>query len=342
MKKYGVLSYNSINIGDEIQSIAASRFIPEANYHINREKMSLFRGEKEDRDISLIMNAWYMWRPSKFVPPKSIRPLLISMCIGKRIQSKLFLKKKVKDFLIQNGPVGCRDIRTLDYLNQNEIPAYFSGCLTSTLLGGERKQKNYILCLDVSNDVVEFVKSISDCPVYSFTKLFSPYINSDNRFRLAKAVLHAYRDAKAIVTSNFHTALPAMAFKTPCCLIKPEGDGGDFDGRVMGYEKIISYYTKDEFLSGKVFDVNNPPDVIWPKEFVEMRKRLEEKCASFTGFDSKKPLFDDCYNPLLEIFECLKYDINDVNRVLMYANRRNLIKTTIKRFLGKNYLDLKR
>ena len=127
MKKYGVLSYNSINIGDEIQSIAASRFIPEANYHINREKMSLFRSENEDHDISLIMNAWYMWRPSKFVPPTSIRPLLISMCIGKRIQSKLFLKKKVKDFLIQNGPVGCRDIRTLNYLNQNEIPAFFPG-----------------------------------------------------------------------------------------------------------------------------------------------------------------------------------------------------------------------
>lgn len=341
MEKFGLISYNSINIGDEIQSIAASRFIPEVNYYINREKLSLFKAKTDGTRIRLIMNAWYMWRPKYFVPPKAIQPLLISMCFGKRIQKKSFLSKRVKHFLLDNGPVGCRDNRTLDYLTKNGIPAYFSGCLTSTLIGGERHPQNYILCLDLNVNIVEFIKKEANCPVYDLSKFFSPYINSKNRYRLAKAVLYSIKNAKAIVTTNFHTALPAMAFNTPCCLIKPDGDGGDFEGRLQGYENILKFYSEADFLSGKVFDINNPSPVIQTKEFVEMKTRLEEKCTLFTGFDSKKPIFEDGYNPLLDVFEFLRYNRGDINRVLMHAKRLDLIKTTIKRFVGKNYLDLK-
>lgn len=340
MGKYGIMAYNSINIGDEIQCIAASRFIPQIDYHVNREKLSLFHANPNDQKIKLIMNAWYMWRPNRFVPPSTIEPLLISMCIGKRIQNSSFLNLKTKEFLTQNGPVGCRDIRTLNYLNQNSIPAYFSGCLTSTLLGGKRDSQNYILCVDTSEEIVDFVKKQADCPVYDLSKYLSPYVNSENRLKLAKVVLYAYKNAKSILTTNFHTALPAMAFGTPCCLIKPDEDDGDFDGRMMGYEKMVSYCTKDAFLHDRAFDVNHPSPVILSDDFVEMKKNLEEKCVSFTGFDSKKPIFEENYNPLVELLECLKFDRKNVNRVIMYADRHSLLKTVIKRFLGKNYLDL--
>lgn len=342
MSKYGLLSYNSINIGDEIQSIAASRFIPQVDYYINREKLSLFNARSEKRGIKLIMNAWYMWRPNRFIPPETIEPLLISMCIGKNIQNKSFLNSRTKKFLVKNGPVGCRDLRTMDFLHKNGIPAFFSGCLTTTLIGGERRPQNYILCFDVNDEIVKHVETKAHCPVYNLSKFLSPYVNSCNRFKMAKAILYLIRDAKSIITTNFHTALPAMAFGTPCCLIKPDDDGGDFEGRIMGYEKIISAYTKEEFFLGNAFDINNPIPVSQPKEFLEMKSKLEVAVRSFTKFDSAKPIFEDNYNPLVELVECLKYDKKDVNRVLMYANRLNLLKTALKRFLGCNYLDLNR
>ena len=67
-KRYGILSYNSFNIGDEIQSIAASRFLPRIDYRINREQLSLFRTESPEERVDLIMNAWYMWRPKWKIP----------------------------------------------------------------------------------------------------------------------------------------------------------------------------------------------------------------------------------------------------------------------------------
>ncbi|MBR1918894.1 MAG: polysaccharide pyruvyl transferase family protein [Spirochaetales bacterium] len=338
-KRYGILSYNSFNIGDEIQSIAASRFLPRIDYRINREQLSLFRTESPEERVDLIMNAWYMWRPKYFIPPSSVHPLLISMCIGKSIQNGRFLNSRTREFLIANGPVGCRDRRTLEYLSEKSIPAYFSGCLTSTLIGGERRPKDYVICIDVDREIVEHVERISKCPVHDLSKYLSPYLNSRNRFEMAKIVLCAFRDAKAIVTTNFHTAMPAMAFGTPCCLIRPAGDGGDFDGRMMGYEDIITAYTKEEFLRGDIFDVNDPEPVRQSEAFQKMRASLEEKCSSFTGYDSHSPVFGEDFNPSLKLLELLKYDYTDTRRVLLFARKRDLFSTAVKRLFGKTYLD---
>ncbi len=41
--EFGILKYSNYNIGDEIQSLAAGRFIPHINYYINRERTDLFK-----------------------------------------------------------------------------------------------------------------------------------------------------------------------------------------------------------------------------------------------------------------------------------------------------------
>lgn len=146
--KFGVLKFSSYNIGDEIQSVAAMQFLPQVDYYIHREDIDKFRSEGDK--VKLIMNAWWMWRPDHFPPSKDIEPLLISMHISETIRNR-FLENGVKEYLIQNGPVGCRDLGTLQYLQENNVPAYFSGCLTLTLQGNkEMKQnrKDYILCID--------------------------------------------------------------------------------------------------------------------------------------------------------------------------------------------------
>ena len=76
--KYGALKFNSTNIGDEIQSIAAQRFLPQVDYYIFREQMNKFTTADSEK-VKLIMNSWYMWRPENFPPSDSIDPLLISM-----------------------------------------------------------------------------------------------------------------------------------------------------------------------------------------------------------------------------------------------------------------------
>lgn len=42
---YGLLNYDSVNIGDEIQSIAAKKFLPKVDTFVNREKLKDFSSE---------------------------------------------------------------------------------------------------------------------------------------------------------------------------------------------------------------------------------------------------------------------------------------------------------
>lgn len=45
--KYGILKVTSFNIGDEIQCIAAKRFLPQVDYSIQREHVKQFRSMKK-------------------------------------------------------------------------------------------------------------------------------------------------------------------------------------------------------------------------------------------------------------------------------------------------------
>ena len=77
---FGLIKYTSFNIGDEIQSLAASRFLPNIDYYINRERTDKFKSDQEEK-VKVIMNAWWMWQSKHFPPSEDIDPLLISMHI---------------------------------------------------------------------------------------------------------------------------------------------------------------------------------------------------------------------------------------------------------------------
>ncbi|MBS8071164.1 hypothetical protein F6P74_06430 [Streptococcus suis] len=49
MVKYALFSYSTENIGDEIQSIAASRFLPQIDYYINRDYMNDFKPDTDEQ-----------------------------------------------------------------------------------------------------------------------------------------------------------------------------------------------------------------------------------------------------------------------------------------------------
>lgn len=55
MTKYALFNYNTENVGDEIQSLAAKHFLPQVDYYINRDFINDFHPES-DEEIKLIMN----------------------------------------------------------------------------------------------------------------------------------------------------------------------------------------------------------------------------------------------------------------------------------------------
>lgn len=77
--KYGVIVYrNTRNIGDDIQSYAASKLLPQVDYYIEREQLDTFR-PKEDEPVNAIMNGWFMYNKLAWPVSPCINPLYISM-----------------------------------------------------------------------------------------------------------------------------------------------------------------------------------------------------------------------------------------------------------------------
>lgn len=50
---YGVLSYSSVNIGDEIQSIAAMRFLPKVEEYVYRDLINTFEPKHNKNTIKI-------------------------------------------------------------------------------------------------------------------------------------------------------------------------------------------------------------------------------------------------------------------------------------------------
>lgn len=333
-ESFGVLRYSSINIGDEIQSLAAMRFLPHIDYYIHRERTDKFKSNNNEK-VKMIMNAWWMWDKTHFPPSEDIDPLFISFHLREAIRDK-FITENIKDYMKRYEPIGCRDTGTMEFLKSKGIDAYFSGCLTLTLLPNENirklERREYILCVDVPEELQTVIKERTQRPVYNITRMLSPAFTSIERFEVAKYLLYIYHNAYCVITPRLHVALPCTAFQTPICLLK--SDTLKRNGRFDGLEDICNEVILEEYLKdASLYDINNPPEN--PKTYLTMRDKLVSKCIEFTGYDSNKSIFGDDYNPLLEMIKLLAYDKKVLKRLLMFADEKDLVKALNKKVVEK-------
>ena len=333
---YGIIGYNSINIGDEIQDLAAMRFLPQVDEVVYREQINSFVPKSEGKlQTKLIMNAWWMWKPENFLPSGYIEPLLVSMHIRPEIQ-KQFMNKKVKKYLTQKGPVGCRDMNTYRWLKEENIPAYFSGCLTTTLLRNPNiPRENYILCVDVSKEYVDEIKKYTSRPVYTINRMMSPCYSFENRLELAKLTLRAYHNAHLVISPRLHVITPCLAMETPVLrLITNEIKSNiSSTSRYEGMEHFFNTVEEDDFIELiHSYDFEHPKQN--PQNHLEMRNNLIKICSEFTGFDSQKSILDEYDNPLVKTLQINEYSPKIANKMLYFAPSKELKRTWIKRKLG--------
>ena len=319
---YGLLKYSSINIGDEIQSVAAMRFLPQIDEYVHRERIDQFVPEL-GKKTKLFMNAWWMWEPEHFPPSEYIDPCLISMYVRDDMRER-FLTPQTKDYLIKHGPVGCRDMATANWLKENDVPAYFSGCLTLTLQRNWKvRREDYILCVDIPKEVVDEIRKRTKKKVYLISRNLSPFYTSKQRLSVAKLYLRLYHNAFCVVSSRLHVILPCLAFETPVLRIVTGEHEMDVAGRFSGYEDFVHTATAEDILSGKkVYNFNHPPRN--PNKHKKLRDELIKKCKTFTGYDRKRSFILHHQEPLLELFKLNKYSYSQVKRLLYWAKNEDL------------------
>lgn len=301
---YGLLNYTygkrkydmGANFGDEIQSIAASCFLPKIDYFVDRERISENISSLSNEKIKLIMNGWFIHDQNQWPPAKNIIPLLISMHFvpEKNFFIKNLFSPKNIEYLLENGPVGTRDLETLYLLQKHDIPSYFSGCMTLTLPKNDKIQKQeYILCVDVKKEIVEALRKITKRKIYCISPVTKyPLLTSDEKFEYALSYLNAYQSAYAVITTRLHTAMPCLALETPVLLID---DSKGKDGRFSGLGKLLRKSTTEYYIKNlDMFNVNNIEDNT--KDYLFYREKLIKSCEAFTGYKHQKfsPLFNYC------------------------------------------------
>lgn len=208
--KFAVFShYSSTNIGNEIQSIAAEKLLPQVDIHI--PKMSIYQGEP----VLLVMNAFFGEQVA-FPPSPLITPFYIAMHICPSVQHKYATTECINHFK-QHQPIGCRDKGTMQFLQGLGIEAYYSGCLTLTLpLRENRGLHNYAVDYPRKNKYYKgkMYENRSSCVTTTHRHNFAP-LGSEVAFQMARNLLTEYQTAKQIYTSRLHCALPSAAMGIP-------------------------------------------------------------------------------------------------------------------------------
>jgi hypothetical protein len=283
-ERFALLKFDGTqNLGDEIQSIAAKRFLPRIDAWVDRERLDEFRASKPHK---IILNGWFLHRPEHWPPSTSLHPLIISFHLTREIvpgsniskiaPSDTVLKGNGLEFLKRHEPIGARDLDTLAQLRSAGIDAYFSGCLTLTLRVATPIEKHEIVyAVDVSDGMFAHLSRNYEGRiirlVHGDSKLKGPA-----RFARASHFLQCYAQAQAVVTTRLHCALPCLALGTPVLLIEEARDHYRFDG----LRDLLWHTSEKELLQGNFhYDLRHPPS---NKEgWHSLRDALEGKCRAF-------------------------------------------------------------
>lgn len=246
---FALLSYDTLNLGDDVQALAALRLMPRADCLVMRDRIGDFRAPRGTR-AKIILNGWFMGSKS-WPPPETLDPLFVSFHLGKyryseyfnriernflfaRTQRHFMLGEKSLAYFKAHEPIGCRDLATLETLQSEGINAYFSGCLTLTLktAPADRPRKDIII-VDPNLDIPELFRAIPSAlqsRVVYLTHQTDLRAPPALRMNTAADLLERYAQAHLVITSRLHCALPCLAFGTPVLFIPPGHDLRRFEG----------------------------------------------------------------------------------------------------------------
>jgi|GEM_PF-6501680 len=235
--KFGAFFYDSISLGDNIQTLAASQYLPKTDYLVNKNTFEVYdltfrkvQIDERKTKIKIIFNGCFTSLKSI---PKYLDPLFISLHLSslENVDLNLFKDKKV----------GCKDLYTYNLLRNSgaNLNIYFSACLTLSL-----KKENYlklenktstkkILVVDTHKDYPDLfqkyaLNQLKFGEIEYLTQEIESKLPNDKKIYLAHELLAKIALADLVITSRLHTLLPALAFRIPVIYIgnpQPQFDG---------------------------------------------------------------------------------------------------------------------
>ncbi len=370
--KYDLKTWNGDgNIGDCIQNIAVKNLYEQLGISdsdlvkINRDEIADYSGEP----VILPMQGWFGnvhqvfgadW--SENIIPVFIGFHLNDFCGCRDEFENRQIAVKMKEF----EPIGCRDRNTAEFLQTSELNTYFSGCLTLTFPRREKEPENgKIFLVDLKKEALriipEKIKKAADTSIthnYRFNSYPVSYEEAQEFEKKAQEILNRYKtEAKLIITSRIHCAMPCIAMGIPVIFIHKNIQNIRFDvlnGLIPKYSPdnaaLINWNPKAPNIEKlKNYIKTNASFQIYStaKKYsnIELIKIKPENCIkklekTFAGYNQKDKILQFILNTQIELGEKNKlfklYKILNSNKKIIIWGASLFIQDFIKKYRIRN------
>lgn len=296
MPKVGSFAFATPNLGDDMQVLAASAFLPSIDRLVDRDKLSEVRlGEPH----LVIMNSWFQladrvlgfgWRKKRFRPSASITPLFYGFCVGR----DRILNDSWTPYLAEHQPIGVRDRVSVEKLAAKSIPAHWTGCIT-TFFGRAfspvpAAERSGIVFVDVPKHAEEaLVPKDLRARARRLTNAPPPGILNDplQRMHRMAATCDILRRAEFVVTSRLHVALPCVGFGTPVVVVVRES--ASTLRRFSGFDEFLPIiFFGGRRSVGRVDWESRTPAAV-PAEMEQRHEQLLAEIEARTGWRRRVP-----------------------------------------------------
>ena len=353
--KYGIVMYKeTANLGDDIQVYAASRFYPKIDYVLDRENLSFFVPNEQEK-VKVVMNGWYNHDKTKFLISPYIEPLFESVHFSANdlllSRGYTYLEGYAKE-VMSKYKIGCRDENTLEVLKSlGYKDVYFSSCLTTTIDPiGKKDEEDYIVAVDMNPKIVEHLRQITNLKIVETThwlfandkssyeekvkkikefeksspedryKMIKKHaeLSFDDRMKLVEKQLKLYQNAKLVITDRIHVGLPCLGLKTKVLLIYYDYNSD----RIETFKEFLTNCTEEEFLKYTKEDLK---EIKNPSTYKKYRERLIKRTQEFINskiIDNKVPNIDDFKNINIKREEYIKSLYSEKIKELKEENDR--------------------
>lgn len=283
MKKYA-LEYRDykfdyfFNLGDEIQTLAAVRLLGEVEGYLSRDSLHL-----EDVDGLLSMNGFFMGSEN-WPPHERIKPIIYSFHMDKKYEKIICSNEGIRYFK-QHEPIGCRDEGTAQKLRAYGVDAFYSGCLTLTFPRRSQEDELHakeIFIVGVDKYLEKYIpKKIRKQAVrLNQSSVRLPKIDCELKRELAQQLLDGYaRNAKLVITSKIHCAMPCLAMGIPVVFLYPKDKQDDYRVHLISDIIPINYVSRGSVTSRLGLQGLLSDKVNWnpaPVEFEERKKEITQ------------------------------------------------------------------
>lgn len=211
---------HSTNLGDEIQTIAAVLALKKLGYEL---------GEIVDRktinnkqNINLLVNGYFDIEELANLVKNRVNPIFSNIHINgnhKKIDPKLFLEYK------KYQPIGCRDRWTKKIFDKYGVSSFFNYCMTLTLDKRDENIKGDTVFIVDLDKLVPLSEDIKKAKIVRLTHNSVNIYSHKAKMVLAEELLERYKnEAKLVITSRLHCALPCIAMGIPVIVFADKND----------------------------------------------------------------------------------------------------------------------